>query len=77
MSNPFYANYQFYFKQFILVWVHGLIVKNISISNDSVSQTVLIQTIQFSLSIDFVYKHLNIKTVPFQTIQFSVCTISI
>ena len=47
-------------------------------------QTVLIQTSQFSLSIDFVYTQLNVKTVfvsnnsvylttvPFQTIQFSL-----
>ena len=34
--NPFYANDQFYFKQFSLAWVHSLIVKYISISNYSV-----------------------------------------
>ena len=34
--NPFYANNQFYFKQFSLAWVHSLIVKNISISSYSV-----------------------------------------
>ena len=32
----FYTNNQFYFKQFSLVWVISLIVKNISISNYSV-----------------------------------------
>ena len=36
------------------------------------SLTVLIQTIQFSMSIVFVYKQLNVKTIPFQTIQFSI-----
>ena len=36
MPNPFYANDQFYFKQFSLAWVHSLIVKNITISNYSV-----------------------------------------
>ena len=36
------------------------------------SQTVLIQPIQFSIRIDFVYTRLNIKTVLFQTIQFSI-----
>ena len=38
------------------------------------SQTVLIQPIQFTISIDFVYTQLNVKTVPFQTIQFSIST---
>ena len=32
------------------------------------SQTVLIQLIPFSISIDFVYTQLNIKTVLFLTI---------
>ena len=40
------------------------------------SQTVLIQTIQFSMSIEFVHTQLNVKTVLFQTIQFSVSTVS-
>ena len=35
------------------------------------SQTVEIQLIQFSISRDFVYTQLNVKTVPFQVIQFS------
>ena len=38
------------------------------------SQTVLIQTIQFSISIVFVCTELNIKTVLFQAIQFSIST---
>ena len=33
--DPFYVNNQFYLKQFGLAWVHSLIIKNISISNDS------------------------------------------
>ena len=48
-------------------------VKNISISSYSV-YAVLIQTIQFSMSMVFVYTKLNIKTVPLQTIQFSIST---
>ena len=32
----FYANSQFYLKQFSLAWVHSLIVKNISMSSYSV-----------------------------------------
>ena len=40
------------------------------------SQIVRIQSIPFSISIDFVYTQLNIKTILFQTIQFSVSTVS-
>ena len=36
---------------------------NRTISNYSVNQTVLIQTIHFSISIDFVNTQLNVKTV--------------
>ena len=35
-------------------------------------QTVLIKSIQLSLSIDFVYTQLNVKTVLNQTIPFSI-----
>ena len=38
------------------------------------SQTVLIQTVQFNMSIVFVHTQLNVKTVLFQAIQFSVST---
>ena len=41
------------------------------------SYSVLIQLIQFSISTDFVYTQLHVKTVPCQTIQFSVNTVSI
>ena len=40
------------------------------------SQTVLIQPIQFSISIVLVHRQLNVKTVLFRTIQFSVPTVS-
>ena len=40
------------------------------------SQTVLIQIIQFSISTYFVYTQLNVKTVLYQTIQFSVSKVS-
>ena len=40
------------------------------------NQTVVIQPIQFRISIVFVYAQLNVKTVLFQTIQFNVCTVS-
>ena len=39
-------------------------------------QTVLILVIQFSISTDVVYTQLNFKTVLYQTIQFSVSTLS-
>ena len=38
------------------------------------SQTVLIQLIQLSISIDFVYTQSNAKIIQFQTIQFSIST---
>ena len=38
-------------------------------------QTVLIQLIPFSISIDFVYTQLNVKTVVYHTTQFSVSTV--
>ena len=41
---------------------YSLIVKNISTSSYSVYQAVLIQLIQFSISTDFVYTQLNVKT---------------
>ena len=41
------------------------------------AQTVLIQAIQLRISIDFVYTHLNVKTVLFQRNKFNVSTISI
>ena len=40
-------------------------------------QTVLIQLIQFSISTDFVYTQLYVKTVLYLTIQFSASTVSI
>ena len=40
MPNQFYANSQFFFKQFSLTLVYSLIVKNISISSYSVSSNI-------------------------------------
>ena len=65
MWVQFNCEKHFYFKQFSLAWVHSLIVK-----------TVLIQLIQFSISTDFVYTHLNVKTFLYQTTQFSVSSVS-
>ena len=61
--NPFYANIRFYFKQFSLTWVHSLIVEKIIFKPIQFIQTDLIQPIQFSINIDFVYTPLNIKIV--------------
>ncbi len=36
------------------------------------SQTVLIQTVQFNISIVFVDTEIDVKTVLFQAIQFSI-----
>ncbi len=38
-------------------------------------QTILIQRIQFSISINFVYTQLNVKTNLCSTLQFSVRTV--
>ena len=40
-------------------------------------ETVLIQTIHFRARIVFVNTQLSVKTVPFQTIQFSASTVSL
>ena len=72
-KSIFYANNQFYFKQFSLAWVHSLIVKTFLFQAIQFSQTVLIQ---LSISTDFVYTQLNVKTVLYQTNQFSVCRVS-
>ena len=58
------------FRLFSLAWVHSLIVKNISISSYSV------YSIQFSISTDFVYTQLNVKTILYWTNQFRVSKVS-
>ena len=50
MPNHSYATSQLYFKQFSLARVQFV-------------KTLLIQLIQFSISTDFVYTQLNVKTV--------------
>ena len=70
----FYTNNQFYFKQFNLSQVHSLIVKKILFQAIQFSQKVQIQTIQFCMSIVFVYTQLNVKAVLFKTIQLSIST---
>ena len=69
-KSIFYTNYQFYFKQFSLAWVHSLIVKNIYFKLSSLVK-VLFKTIQFSISIVSVCTQLNVKTVLFQTFNKS------
>ena len=59
-----HSNNQFYFKQFSLAWLLILIVKkHFLFQAIQLIQTVLIQSIQFSIRIDFVYAQLNVKTV--------------
>ena len=53
---------------------YSLIVKNILFQAIQFSQVVLIQ---LSISIDFVYTQLNVKTVLYKTNQFRVSTVSI
>ena len=74
--NPFYTNMQFYFKQISLAWVFSLIV-NISIPSYSVysNNSNSVNSVKYKYS--FVYTQLNIKTVLYYTIQFSVNTFSI
>ena len=69
MPNLFYTNKQFYFKHFSLAKVYSLIVKNISISSYSVYSNSLFQTIQFRISIVFIYTQLKLL---FPTIQLSI-----
>ena len=68
-----YTNKNLYFKQFSSAKVHNLVVKNkFPFSANQLSHTVLIQTTQSSTSVVFVYTELNVKTVLFQPIQFSI-----
>ena len=67
--NPFLCKKSVLFKQSSLAWVRSLIVKNISISNYSVYSNN-------TNSANFVYTQLNLKTVLYITIQFSVSRFS-
>ena len=58
-KSIFYTNI---FKQFSLAWVYCL-SKTFLFQAIQFIQTVLIQPIQFSISIDFIYTQLNVKTV--------------
>ena len=51
MPNAFNTDTQFYFKQSCLAKVHSLIVKTFHLQAIQFSITVLIQTIQFRISI--------------------------
>ena len=56
---------------------YSLIVKTFLFQAIQFSQAVLIQLILFNISTDFVYTQLNVKTVLYQTNQFSVSRVSI
>ena len=73
--NPLLYKRTFYLNKFSLARVYSLF-KTFLFQAIQFSQTVLIQTIQFSVSIFFIHTQLNVKKIPFQTIQFSVITIS-
>ena len=73
MSTQVNSQKHFYFKQFSL-FKQLYITIQFSVSTVSMSktflfraiqfsQTVLIQLIQFSISTDFIYRQLNVKTV--------------
>ena len=57
----FYSHNQFYLKQFNFPWIIEL-QKSFLFQSIQFIQTVLIQLIQFSISIDFLYTQLNVKT---------------
>ena len=48
----------------------------IQFSQTDIIKLIIIQTIQFSIGIDFVYTQLNVKTLLFQAIQFSISSVS-
>ena len=60
-------------KQFSLTLVNSL-PKTFLFQAIQFCQTILIQSIQLSINIVFVHTQINIKTVLFQTIQFSIST---
>ena len=69
MPNPFYTNNQALFQtiQFSHVYTVKL-SKTFLFQANQFNQTVLIQTIQFRISMDFVYTQLNVKKVLFRAI---------
>ena len=82
-KSIFYENSQFYFKQFSLAWVHSFIVKTFLFLTIQLIQTILIQLVLFThndktvlyITIQFNVSRVSMsKTVPFQTIQFSMST---
>ena len=51
-------------------------IGNVMLNPFLYKEKIQFQTIQFSISIVFVYTHLNVKILLFQTIQFSVIIVS-
>ena len=68
-TNQFRISTQFKCK-------YSLIVKIFLFQAIQFSQAVLIQLIQYSISTDFVYAQLHVKTVLYWINQFSVSTVS-
>ena len=76
--NPFLWKL-FYFKQFSSVYVSSSNVSTVQLWKTFLFQTIQFcqaVLIQFSISTDFVYTQLNVKTVLYYTNQFSVSTLS-
>ena len=77
--NPFYENTSI---SNCLAWVRSLNVNTVKLWKTFLFQAFkfkqadLIKLIQFSISTDFVYTQLNVKTVPHQTNQSSASTLS-
>ena len=70
-AKSFFIQIKFYFKEFSFALVHSL-SKTFLPQAIQFSLTVLIQLIQLSININFLYTQLNVKIVPFQTIQFCI-----
>ena len=75
-KSIFFTNIQLCFKQWSSAWIYSLLSKKLLFQVIQLFQTILIQAIHFSKSIDFVYTQLNVKKLLSQTIQFSVSTLS-
>ena len=70
MPNPF-----FFYKKTVLFQAILFSISTVSLSKHSYFKLLsLIQIIQFSMNIVFIYTQLNFKLFIFQTIQFSIST---
>ena len=75
MPNPFYEK-KVLFQTIQFIISTQFIMKTLLFQAIQLSQTLLLQTTEFSINIVFVYTRLNVKTV-LQTIQFSVSSFNV